>query len=466
MEGWVHPPPPAYGDRVSTPEAPLRALLNRRYLISAGPWRAFGYVLTTLPIAAPVGAAMAVLVLPWIAAVSRLIDGSLPNGNVLLLMVVSLLLYVGAGPLAAIPLATVERARLGVMDPRPLPSPHLPAPTDPFAWVRIRYAETATWRELLYAAFLGLVVPAVYGTYAFLLLLDVAFLLSPFFANTGTIGWTFGAFTVRSTAEALPFTALGVLLVPALGYLLGLIGIGQAAVTRALLGDRTGVALQEVAQSRARLADAFDLERRRIERDLHDGAQHRLTSLTLQLGMARLDVPEDSPAAGPLTRAHHEAKDLMVVLRDLIYGIRPQELTDLGLPAALRELAGRSPLPVAVTVTDGVPRPPEQIEGTAYFAASEALANVVKHSGATRADILLTRAGDVLVLEVRDDGRGGADPAHGTGLTGLADRVAAAGGRLLLSSPAGGPTLLRIELPWRSARPAALVPSGPPPARS
>ena len=337
----MRPSHPAYGGPVSTPEAPLRALLSRRYLISAGPWRAFLYVLTTLPTAAPVGAVMAMLALPWLAAVSRLIDGDLPTRNVLVFMAVALLLFTGFGPLAAVPLAVVERARLGLLDARPLPSPHLPAPTDPFAWVRTRYAETATWRELLHMAFLGLVVPTVYATYAFLVLLDVAFVLSPFFANTGSIGWTFGAFTVLSTAEAMPFMVLGVLLAPVLAYLLGLIAAGQAATTRALLGDRTGVALREVAQSRARLADAFDLERRRIERDLHDGAQHRLTSLTLQLGMARLDVPDDSPAAGPLTRAHDEAKDLMVVLRDLIYGIRPQDLTDLGLPAALRELAGR-----------------------------------------------------------------------------------------------------------------------------
>jgi signal transduction histidine kinase len=196
--------------------------------------------------------------------------------------------------------------------------------------------------------------------------------------------------------------------------------------------------------------DAFEAERRRIERDLHDGAQHRLTSLTLQLGMARLDVPTDSPAAGPLAQAHDEAKELMVVLRELIHGIRPQALADLGLPAALRELTARSPLPVTVTVAEGLRRPAAHLESTAYFAASEGLANVVKHAGATRADLLLAQAGDMLVLEVRDDGHGGADPAYGTGLTGLADRVAAVGGRLLLASPAGGPTLVRVELPWQS----------------
>jgi signal transduction histidine kinase len=428
----------------------MNALLDRRYLVTSGPWRSLFYLLTTLPIAIPVSIAAGTLVLPYVAAVSHLSEGIAPTGALLFLMVVALILFAGLGPLIAVPLGAVERARLALLDGRPMPSPHPPGPREPGAWVRVRYAETATWRELSYGLFLAIVVPAAYSITGLLILLDIVMLVSPIFASTGAPGLAIGTYTVHTAAQAIPFMLFGVLLAPALVYLIGLIATGQAAVARSLLGDPSGVALREVAQSRARLVDAFDLERRRIERDLHDGAQHRLTSLTLQLGMARLDVPENSPAAAPLNQAHEQAKDLMVVLRDLIYGIRPQELTDLGLPAALRELAGRSPLPVAVTIADGVPRPSEQTEGTAYFAASEALANVVKHSGATRADVLLARAGETMVLEVRDDGRGGADPAAGSGLTGLADRVAAAGGRLLLSSPLEGPTLVRVELPLHS----------------
>ncbi|WP_306214883.1 sensor histidine kinase [Actinoplanes sp. RD1] len=423
------------------------ALLDRRYLVTAQPWRALLYIATTLPFAAPVAFVTWMLALPYAATLGWLSEGRAPTRTLLVLMVVALLGWVAFGPLLAVPLGAVERARLALIDPRPLPSPHRPVPQDPIAWLRTRYTETATWREVIYAMVLGLTVPAAYALIAFLTVLDVAFVLSPLLATGGSADWTIGVYTVDSFGESVVFAVLGLLLAPALVYLLGAVATGQAAVARALLGDRTGVQLREVARSRARLADAFDLERRRIERDLHDGAQHRLTSLTLHLGMAKLDVPDDSPAAEPLGRAHEQAKELMVVMRDLIHGIRPQQLTDLGLPAALRELAGRSPIPVAVTVTDGVPRPSEQLEGTAYFAASEALANVVKHAGATRADVLLTRAGNVLILEVRDDGHGGADPAGGTGLTGLADRVAAAGGRLLLSSPPGGPTLVRVELP-------------------
>jgi signal transduction histidine kinase len=435
---------------VSTFEAPWQAVSRRRYLLSAGPWRALLYVLTTLPFAGILGAAVGTLVLPWLVAVLRVTEGHPLSGPVLFLMVLALALFAGLGPLVAIPLAAVERGRLGLIDQRPVQSAHRPLTADPVTWLRVRYTEAATWREVLYGAFLGLVVPVVYAGYAFLVIIDIAFLLSPFLAASGTDSWQFGVFTVRTVGQAIPLAVAGLLLVPVLIYLLSLIAVGQGAAARALLGDRHGTALRAVAQSRARLVDAFEAERRRIERDLHDGAQHRLTSLTLQLGMARLDVPADSPAAAPLAQAHDEAKELMVVLRELIHGIRPQSLADLGLPAALRELTVRSPLPVTVTVAEALHRPAPHLESTAYFAASEALANVVKHAGANRADLLLAQAGDMLVLEVRDDGQGGADPAHGTGLTGLADRVAAVGGRLLLASPAGGPTLVRVELPWQN----------------
>jgi len=434
---------------VSTNEAPWRALTRREYLLSAGPWRALLYVLTTLPIAAPAGAGVLMLLLPWLAAGSRINDGRPLDGALLFFMITGLVLVAGFGPLVAIPLAVVERGRLALIDQRPVRSAHQPVRRDPIAWLRLRYAETATWREVLYAGFLGLAVPIAYGVFGVFAILDFGFIVSPLFAASGTDSWQFGLFSVHSTAQAIPLSIAGLLLVPVLTYVLSLIAVGQGIAARTLLGDREDGELHEVAQSRARLVDAFEAERRRIERDLHDGAQHRLTSLTLQLGMARLDVPDDSPAAPPLTQAHDEAKELMVVLRELIHGIRPQALTDLGLPAALRELAARSPLPVTISVADGVTRPGGQVEGTAYFVASEALANVVKHAGATRADVLLAQAGDVLMLEVRDDGRGGADPTAGTGLTGLADRVAAVGGRVLLASPVGGPTLVRVELPCR-----------------
>ena len=166
---------------------------------------------------------------------------------------------------------------------------------------------------------------------------------------------------------------------------------------------------------------------------MHDSAQPRLTSLTLQLGLARLDVPEESPAAAtPLAIAHDQAKGLMVTLRQIVHGIRPQSLTDLGLAGAVRELAGEATIPIAVHADFEQPLP-EIIESTAYFVVSESLGNVARHAEATQAEVRLTQADGELIVEVEDDGHGGADPARGTGLIGLADRVAAASGRLLLA---------------------------------
>ena len=235
-------------------------------------------------------------------------------------------------------------------------------------------------------------------------------------------------------------------------YLLTLLAGGHAAVARTLLlggsAEQLRAELTEVSRSRARLAGAFEAERRRIERDLHDGAQQRLVSLTLQLGLARLDLPPGSPAAETITAAHEQAKQLMAELRELIHGIQPQVLTDLGLPAAIGELADQSPLPVTVTA-DLQERPPGQIENTAYFVVAEALTNIAKHSGATSASVTARQHHGLLTLEISDNGHGGADPRCGTGLTGLADRIAVTGGKMLLSSPADGPTLIRVELPCR-----------------
>lgn len=172
--------------------------------------------------------------------------------------------------------------------------------------------------------------------------------------------------------------------------------------------------LEEVARSRARLLDAFEAERRRIERDLHDGTQERLVSLTLRLGLARLDIAPQTPAYENVAVAHDQAKQLMAELRELIRGIHPRVLSDRGLTAALGELADRSAIPVTVRadLTDRLPR---HVETTAYFAATEALTNVAKHSRAIAASITVRRSGQVLVVEVFDDGAGGADPGarHG-----------------------------------------------------
>jgi DNA-binding NarL/FixJ family response regulator/signal transduction histidine kinase len=266
-------------------------------------------------------------------------------------------------------------------------------------WLRSRLTEAATWREVAYAVVLATVAPIAYGTVALLIVVDLALVMSPWLAADGAAPIALGPLEVTRAGQAVAYAVVGLLLLPLAPYLIGLLAAGHATVVRALLGESRSdaSAVREVARSRARLVDAYEAERRRIQRDLHDGAQQQLTSLTLQLGMARLEVADDSPAAQPLARAHQQAKQLMVALRELTHGIRPQSLTDLGLPGALRELAAQSPIPLTVTVgRDWTERQPERVETTAYFVASEALANVAKHSHAKRADVALTRAGNLL----------------------------------------------------------------------
>ncbi|UNO38544.1 histidine kinase [Streptomyces sp. MST-110588] len=206
----------------------------------------------------------------------------------------------------------------------------------------------------------------------------------------------------------------------------------------------------QLVRSRARILGAYDAERRRIERDLHDGAQQRLTGLIMTLGLARLELPDAPPAARELLEtAYREARTTLTELRDLVHGIYPSVLTDRGLPAALTRLAEDSAVPVELDV-DLPERPSEAVEAATYFVACEALANVAKHSGAATARLSLRRRGARLVLEVYDDGVGGADAESGSGLLGLADRVAAFEGTVHLSSPAGGPTLLHVEIPCES----------------
>ena len=428
------------------------ACKSRRFLLSPWPWRSLLYVATTVIVAAPVALVAWLMAIPWLVTVSDLREGRLPHGHTYLLMIFTLVVIGAFGPLVAVPLAAIERRRVSSRATREIHSAHRPVRSgDPVAWLRVRYTEAATWRELLYGLLFTLVVPVVYGVLFLIAGVELALLTSPLLTGMGSSEVQLGNLTIDTPGESAIAALVAIVLIPPLIYLSGAVTAGQAAMARALLGDtdRTAGALREVARSRARLVDAFEAERRRIQRDLHDGAQHQLTSLTLQLGMARLDLPPGSPAAEPLNRAHDQAKDLMVMLRDIVHGIRPQVLGDLGLMPALRELADRAALPVMVIGPDVVTRPPEHVETTAWFVASEALGNIGKHAAARHAEVRVVWSGEDLVLEVRDDGAGGADPADGSGLTGLADRVAAAGGRLLLASPAGGGTLVRVELPCR-----------------
>jgi signal transduction histidine kinase len=211
--------------------------------------------------------------------------------------------------------------------------------------------------------------------------------------------------------------------------------------------------VDELERSRARVVDAGEAERRRIERDLHDGTQQQLVALGMTLGRAKARYADEPTAIGGLLDdAHQQAKDTVTDLRRLIRGLHPPVLTDRGLDAALSAIAVRCPIPVDLSV-ELDRRPPAAVEAIGYFVVAEALTNVAKHSGAAAAAVRVRREGAGAVwISIMDNGVGGADPDRGTGLRGLADRVAAVDGQLSVDSPVGGPTVLTVELPCVEAR--------------
>ncbi|MEV6346306.1 sensor domain-containing protein [Actinoplanes sp. NPDC051851] len=393
------------------------------FLRSAWPWRSLAY----LSGGALLGFATVIAVISLVLV-----------GAVLSVLVIGLTAYV-ATALSGIAVARIERRRMRLVDLDALTDPHRPVPRSGIrAWLGLRLREQATWRELGYAMMSAgllcwmdsLVVGAVVWVPA-------ATLGAPFYMYDEQLGYR-----ILMAAAGIPLTV--VLAWPVTAW-----AGARAAMARAILAPRTqdsDAKLIEVTRSRARLVDAFEVERRRIERDLHDGAQQRLVALTMKLGLARLELPPGSPAESPLVAAHDLAKQALTDLRELIRGVHPKVLTDRGLAAAAGEAASASPLPVDLDFS--LPgRLPPAVEVTAYFVIVEALTNVAKHSGASRVWITGEVEQDSLSVVVRDDGRGGADPAAGSGLVGLADRVAVVDGTVVLSSPAGGPTVVRAEIP-------------------
>jgi signal transduction histidine kinase len=268
----------------------------------------------------------------------------------------------------------------------------------------------------------------------------------------------FGLFEVGPGAGAFLVSAVGVLglalVAPWLTVALAQLDIAAARLL--LSRSRTdelgelGERVSELETSRRAVVGSAEAERRRIERDLHDGAQQRLVSLAMNLGAAKERLGDDPQRAHQLVvEAHDEAKAALKDLRDLVRGIHPVILEDRGLDAALSAVVARSPVPVGLQV-DVQPRPSPVVESTAYFVVTEALTNVARHAQATEAHVAIVRSGDRLVIEVRDDGVGGADPERGTGLAGLRGRVAALDGTMDVISPPGGPTTLLVEVPCGS----------------
>jgi signal transduction histidine kinase len=222
------------------------------------------------------------------------------------------------------------------------------------------------------------------------------------------------------------------------------------AIERHQLDAELRAKVQELRASRERIVAAGYEERRKLERNLHDGAQQRFVSLALSLRLARSRLDSDDPkaAAKLLEAADRELQLGLGELRDLARGIHPAILSDRGLDAAVASLAARAPFDVKVEAVPSV-RLPEKVETAAYFVVSEALANAIKHAKATRARVSVTRDNGALTVEVADDGVGGADPANGSGLRGLLDRVSALEGRLDVDSRPGRGTTLRASIPCR-----------------
>ncbi|MFJ2741782.1 histidine kinase [Streptomyces sp. NPDC087440] len=294
---------------------------------------------------------------------------------------------------------------------------------------------------LLELAVLVMALLAVVGTTVFLW----EWML-PFAWRMGHPGYSTWATGVMGVGVAALFAVP-----PAAGALVRL----EQRIAPALLRDDKAEALKQrvsdLTESRAGAVDAADAERRRIERDLHDGAQQHLVSMALNLGIAKATLKDLPPEAQQvIDEAHRAAKDAIEELNNLVRGLHPSVLDELGLDPALSGLAARAPFPVRLRA-DIPARPAPAVEAVAYFVVSEALTNIAKHAHATRAEVTAFRLGEILRVTVTDDGTGGADPSAGTGLRGLTQRVASVDGTFRLSSPTGGPTVMTVELPCSAA---------------
>ena len=350
--------------------------------------------------------------------------------------------------------ARAERARFALLLGDVIPAPAAPG-RDGRWWHRLWRAATAGafWRSVCYAL-LRLPVAVVQAVVAIApWSLGLALVTLPAYSWLLPGGGAhLGSFVLPGYLLAAGAVA-GAALLLAAPWVTGVTAAADAALAHLLLGAgrRPGLAARigELETSRAAVVDAAEAERRRIERDLHDGAQQRLVSLAMELGRAKAKFATDPEAAGLIvTQAHEQAKAALAELRNLVRGVHPPVLTDRGLDAALSGLAALSPVPVTVRV-ELSRRPPASLEAIAYFVVAEALTNVAKHAHASRAEVSVGLAGGLLSVVVTDNGTGGADPA-GQGLSGLGGRVAGVDGRLRITSPPGGPTTIEVELPCES----------------
>jgi signal transduction histidine kinase len=354
-------------------------------------------------------------------------------------------------------LAELERRLIGQLVGVEIPSPYRPDPEGGRWWRRVaaRLSDPATWKDL---AFLLLQLPV--GILSFTVAVTVlgvglGALFAPAYYWALPDGEWLTAIQIDTLGEALAVAPAGALIL-----LLGIPGLSALGrlygwLAAQLLGSNADPVLtaqvHELQDARSRIIAAADSERRRIERDLHDGAQQRLVALALNLRMAEQRAASGDPAAAELVRqAGEEANLALKELRDLARGIHPAILTNRGLPAALEDLASRATVPVDVIATPGE-RLPDAVEAAAYFVVSECLANIGKHAQATSATVSVSAADGHLQVNVADDGVGGASLGNGSGMQGLADRVGALSGTLAVESPPGEGTRVVASIPLTEA---------------
>jgi signal transduction histidine kinase len=338
----------------------------------------------------------------------------------------------------------LARGLLGVPIAQPADRHDLPVMERVTRWLR----DPVTWKSLVFVALkfpLGIVSFAATGFLGFVALVMLFAPVIVLATPVTIFGWI-----VTNSGQAVPLTLIGIPATLLVLHLTNGLAWLWALFARVMLGPST-VQLHErvddLRDARARIIAAADAERRRIERDLHDGAQQRLVALSLTLGMAESRLTADPPAAAQLiAEAREEAKLAVKELRELASGIHPALLSERGLGPALEALAARAPVP---TTVEGVPdqRLPPPVESAVYFVTAESLTNVAKYAGAMSAGVSLAVEHGRLRLIVRDDGAGGADANSGTGLRGLRDRVEALDGILHVDSPPGLGTMVIAEIP-------------------
>ncbi|WP_433335435.1 sensor histidine kinase [Spirillospora sp. CA-294931] len=364
--------------------------------------------------------------------------------------------------------ATLQRTWASEWSGVAIPSPYRPEPdAAQLSWRRLKwlYGDPATWRDLLWSIvnipvvmLLGL-LPAslmVYGLEGVVVV--------PWLSQITAYGWgpfwpleDWGAVgIVGSIALGIPLMLLGIVGGPSILKGHALFCQSLLAPTRAALARRVHV----LTESRSETVDASAAELRRIERDLHDGAQARLVALSMNIGLAQELMKQDPAAAQELlSEARSASGQALTELRDLVRGIHPPVLAERGLDGAVRALALSVPLPIDVRIE--LPgRPDAPVESAGYFAVAEVLANIAKHSGAQRAWIQIEHRRGALVMIVGDDGIGGADPHGGSGLRGIERRLAAFDGTIAVTSPSGGPTVVTMELPCALSSPKTSPSSG------